>query len=66
MYVYICPWRVRGKNTRRSRGTVAVYFKVVVPSVALADRCVTVAFVDRRVTVAFVDRCNPVQKEKEI
>ena len=36
-----------GKNIRRSRGTVAVYFKVVVPSVALADRRVTVAFVDR-------------------
>ena len=40
MYVYkgLCPWRVRGKNMRRRRGTVAVYFKVVV-LVALADWC---------------------------
>ena len=29
-YKGLCPWRVRGKNMRRSRGTVAVYFKVVV------------------------------------
>ena len=39
IYICLCPCWARGKDMRRSRGTVAVYFKGVNCTVALADRC---------------------------
>ena len=46
IYMYICPWQVRGNTWGEARGTVAVLFPGCITStvVALVERCVTVAF----------------------